>query len=218
MRRCLLVYIIALQLQGCVLPWFTKWDEEALLHDGRTMLVHRFAWTGADAADATEMTLDRDIRSQTLTFTPPGSRQEITWKGEAFVSPQVIEVIGDRVFVVAQFSRGSAEFEKRGCPRFPYIAFVHENGRWREIAMTELPPQVSKANILLDASRWWHIKRYNPPHLLEIREIARINASEAPPDGGGQGYLQFDIPRTIDEWRYKYKAERRWGCSRYSPM
>ncbi len=129
-----------------------KWKEEVLLHDGRVIVVERhFSLGGYPGLEARERTpLD-----QTITFTLPGRGKRIWWTTEYrddkpdanSLSALLLDVV-DGIPYLATSPAGCIAYNKWGRPNPPYVLFKYVNDEWKQIPLTEFPPQLLEANLM----------------------------------------------------------------------
>ena len=105
----------------------TSWKEEVLWHDGKKIIVGRT--TTRDSEGRREIGQHAPIIEQTLTFTPPGASQSITWKsdfGQTFqdnLDLLAIDIVDSKPYVVA-YPGFCHAYNKWGRPNPPYVVFT----------------------------------------------------------------------------------------------
>jgi hypothetical protein len=127
-----------------------SWKEEVLLHDGSKIIVTRTV----DRGGRHEVGQKPPYKEQTLTFTMPGTKQEITWEdkfsedlGSANFLPMLLDVSNDIVYLVAN-PMGCLSYNKWGRPNPPYVIFKYLDKEWQRIPMQELPVEIKTPNLI----------------------------------------------------------------------
>jgi hypothetical protein len=133
----------------------TSWAEEALLHDGQTMIVHRSQSYGGRA----EPGQSGPIHEHTLRFRIPGSDRELEWTSEYSEDigrmnfyPLAVHVLQGVPYVIAHPNLCLA-YNKWGRPNPPYIIFKFEAGQWHRISIEALPSEFQTFNLSLGIQR-----------------------------------------------------------------
>lgn len=128
-----------------------SWKEEVLLHDGQKIIVER----SVVRKGRHEIGQKPPIREQSLTFTPPGSRQQITWKSEytedvgyANFGLRALDIVDGTPYIVSSLI-GCLSYNKWGRPNPPYIIFKYSDHKWEMVPLSELPPTIKRANVIL---------------------------------------------------------------------
>lgn len=144
--------ILGISMSACSMDNKTSWKEEVLLHDGKKIIVERS--TTSDPAGRRELGQPAPISEQTLSFTVPGTSQQVTWKSNFGRTTQdnlellALDVVNGKVYIVTKPTRCHA-FDKWGRPNPPYVSFLLHEARWERVAISELPPEIKKANVLV---------------------------------------------------------------------
>ncbi len=149
-----LILLAAINLWACagLVPYVKSWKEEVQLHDGRVIVVERLLkLNGYPTLDAQE----RAVRSETVTFSLPGSNKRISWQIEYRddvpepngAGPLLLDVVGG-VPYLATSPAGCIAYNKWGRPNPPYILFKYINDAWQRIALEEFPPELVHANLM----------------------------------------------------------------------
>ena len=130
-----------------------NWKEEVLLHDGRKIIVERVQNLGRRP---TLESLEGRILDDTISFSIPETRQQVTWTmsfRDDLPEPNGINVvvldIVDSVPYVGGYPAGCIAYNKWKRPNPPQILFKHEDGRWKRVLLAEFPPQISRANVIV---------------------------------------------------------------------
>lgn len=116
-----------------------------------------------------------------LEFEHPDTRKMITWQGEPYYRPVLLDIVKGVPYLVVNGSVAKEVEAIYGCPELPYIYLKYESGffgKW-------LPVPVEKA-----------------PELLRISNLPQDSRNDG-------GFFQPVIPRSYKEWNYVYKNEHR---------
>jgi hypothetical protein len=131
----------------------TRWQEEALLHDGTKLIVERTV----DRGGRQEFGQSPPIKEQKLTFTLPTSKISVTWKieyskdvGYADLSPIMLDIINDTPYLVTK-PVGCLSYNKWERPNPPYIVFRYTNKYWQQIKLSELPQELKMPNLIISS-------------------------------------------------------------------
>lgn len=122
-----LVLVVGMSMSACagVFGHSKGWKEEVLLHDGRVLLVERsFNLGGYPTLDARE----RSLMDETITFTLPGTRKEISWKTKfddrsperSSLGALLLDIV-DGMPYLATSPAGCIAYNKWSRPNPPYI-------------------------------------------------------------------------------------------------
>ena len=130
-----------------------SWREEVLLHDGRKLLVKRTAVR----AGRHEIGQRPPIRTQSLSFTLPSSKQAVRWKveyakdiGYADLSPIMLDIMDKTPYLVCR-TVGCLAYNKWGRPNPPYIIFRYIDKTWQQIALDDLPLALKVPNMIISS-------------------------------------------------------------------
>ncbi len=195
-----------------------RWSEDALLHDGRTILVEREVaqtmdirrtdpFFGLPSSPRTER--GADVHS--LKFRHPSTGTAVKWQGEKHYSPVLLDVV-DGVAYLVLFGYPTKDAEKAyGCPELPFVCLqfdANNRGRWSVIPQEKAPAVLKLANLSL-------LEPGEATHLTRDQVQQGIRRSEK----HNQNYFQQAIPRTYDQWKYadseknSYRNGRKiWDC------
>jgi hypothetical protein len=129
------------------------WKEEVLLHDGKKIIVTRVQTLGSRP---TLESRERAILDETITFSLPGTTQKIVWSmsfSDDVPEPNGVNVvlldIVNSVPYIAGYPAGCIAYNKWNRPNPPQILFKYEGGQWTRITLTEFPPQLTQANVIV---------------------------------------------------------------------
>jgi len=128
-----------------------SWKEEVPLHDGQKMVVERHFNLGPPSFESRE----RKELDETITFTPPGSNKEISWKTEFRDDLPELNSLGsllldvvDGIPYLATSPAGCISYNKWHRPNPPYIFFKYENGEWKRIPIEKFPAVLVHSNLM----------------------------------------------------------------------
>lgn len=170
--------------------------EDALLHDGRHVKVER------TAKEVTEFKIrdpffglpfmprsERVGTAYSLRFQHPDTHETIAWRGEPNYTPVLLDVVDSVPYLVITGEISKETESSYGCPELPYFYLKYESGVFGKW----LPVPVEKA-----------------PDVLRKSNISQDRRNDG-------GYFQQVIPRSYEEWNYKYKNEhlnerKFWDC------
>lgn len=135
--------------------WFNRakvWKEEALLHDGKILVVERHS----NPADyLVPGSSEPPALDESLAFTLPGTNQRVSWKTEYrndspelnSLTPLLLDIVGG-VPYLATSPAGCIAYNKWGRPNPPYILFKYEHEKWERIPLQEFPSELVRANLM----------------------------------------------------------------------
>lgn len=122
-----------------------SWKEEALLHDGRKIIVDRYVSYGVGG----KMSGGAPINRYTLDFIDPETKRVIHWESDHHLSPMLLD-FKDAVPYLATNLHNCESFEKYGRPVPGYVLFKFIGDKWERISLMELPEGFSEANLLVN--------------------------------------------------------------------
>ncbi|WP_319585593.1 hypothetical protein [uncultured Desulfobulbus sp.] len=129
----------------------TSWQEEVLLHDGRTMVVDRSLSYGGRH----EIGQPAPIKKQTVSFKLPDSSKTVIWTseysediGRANFNLLAVHVLNDIPFIVATPNL-CLSYNKWGRPNPPYVFFKFNGTGWQQISLKEFPTEFKTINIAI---------------------------------------------------------------------
>lgn len=132
-----------------------SWEEEALLHDGRKLVVTRWL----DRGGRHELGQRPPIKEQGFKFTMPDTGQKIVWEdhfspelGSANFLPNLVDIDNNTAYLVAK-PMGCLSYNKWGRPNPPYVVFKYTGSDWQRINLDELPAEIKTPNIISSFSR-----------------------------------------------------------------
>lgn len=130
-----------------------SWKEEVLLHDGSKIIVKRTVKRGGRH----EIGQKPAYSYQRLTFTMPGTNEEITWEdnfskelGSANFLPMLLDLSDGIAYLVVD-PMGCLSYNKWGRPNPPYVVFRYQGNEWRRIPLEELPAGIVRPNLIISS-------------------------------------------------------------------
>lgn len=141
--------ILGVGMSACAMGG-ASWKEEVLLHDGTKLIADRSIERGGRH----EIGQPPPIKEQGLSFSMPGTGQEITWEdhfsedvGSANFLPMLLDISNGAAYLVAA-PMGCLSYNKWGRPNPPYVIFKYQGKEWRRIPLQELPAGIKQPNML----------------------------------------------------------------------
>lgn len=126
-----------------------SWREEVLLHDGQRIVIERLQSYGGRS----EPGQSGPIKEHTIRFTPPGSRQTITWTsefgedlGRTNFNLLAVHVLDGTPYVVAEPNL-CLSYNKWGRPNPPYVFFKYDDSTWQRIPLEQFPAKFTTINV-----------------------------------------------------------------------
>jgi hypothetical protein len=127
-----------------------SWKEEVLLHDGSKIFVER----SVERSGRHEIGQKPSFKEQRLTFTIPGTSQEVVWEdhfseevGSSNFLPMLVDIYNGTPYLVAS-TLGCLSYNKWGRPNPPYIVFKYVSKNWQRVPLTELPGEIKTPNLI----------------------------------------------------------------------
>ncbi len=129
------------------------WKEEALLHDGRKVVVERFYNLGGYAAiDSRE----RQAIDEIVQFRSPDTGKTIIWKTDfrdAVPEPNslnllLLDIVNGTPYI-ATYPAGCIAYNKWKRPNPIYVFFKYEGDEWKRIPNEEFPSELVRTNIIV---------------------------------------------------------------------
>ena len=150
----ILLVLAAVSLSACAGLPFTggsSWKEEALLHDGRTLIVER----SIIRRGRHEIGQSPPIGEQTIRFKLPGSKKTVRWTsayddelGRSGLNLLAVHVLNDTPYVIAEPNLCLA-YNKWGRPNPPYVVFRYDGTAWQRIPIAQLPLEFKTFNVVM---------------------------------------------------------------------
>lgn len=148
-----LILIVTLSLNACAgtsSVGATNWKEEALLHDGNTIVVERSVNRGGRH----EIGQQPPYSYQSLSFSMPGGDRTIQWEdkysqdiGTANFLPMMLDTLDGNPYLVVS-PMGCLAYNKWGRPNPPYVVFRYDGSTWERISITDLPSEMTAVNLI----------------------------------------------------------------------
>lgn len=141
-----------------------SWKEEAMLHDGRTLIVERSQTYGGRR----EIGQASPVRTHSLRFSMPESGRTVSWTseygdelGRTNFNVLAIHIQDDTPYLVVEPNLCLA-YNKWGRPNPPYVLFKYNGHAWQRLDMADLPKAFEKINLIVNNGR-----------INDIKEVAR---------------------------------------------
>ena len=143
------------------------WNEEVVLHDGRTIIVKRTHTY--DPKGPREIGQPAPLVESTLAFRFPGTKKEVTWKsdfGRAYQDSLALLMLdfSNGAPYIATEPAGCLAYNKWDRPNPPYVFFKYDDG-WKRIPLEQFPAEFKQANVILSPGSNENKKR-------EIQELS----------------------------------------------
>ena len=156
------------------------WQEEVLLHDGRTIVAERYVRRGGRA----EIGQSGAYVEQQLNFSEPTTGKAYQWNdgyspelGMANFLLLALHIVDQVPYVVAT-PMGCQSYNKWGRPNPPYVIFKAQGNQWERIGLAALPAGAQSANLLHSAPDDW-IRRHKTQRATS-QQIQAENATNQP--------------------------------------
>lgn len=206
-------------LVGCS-PSPSRWIDEAELHDGRIIHVHRSLSFTTVIGLSDGHLFDNLPAIYSLNATNPNTNEIISWQGsESFTHPIMLDFDGDTAYLVVLLPRDRASNSKYGCPWPPYLYFRHSpNKEWEAIKSTDMPTLLHSANLSPRYDQWYmnYELKLDDLHGDERERVARlpiyqkrgfqtkdfIKQRQLQIEKEGY-YFQIEFPRNHGDWKFK---------------
>lgn len=150
-----------------------SWKEEVLLHDGGKMIVKRSQSYGGRH----EIGQSSPVKEHTITFTPPGSNNTISWiseysedLGRTNFKLLALHLLNGAPYLVVTPNL-CLSYNKWGRPNPPYVFFKYDGGRWQRIPLEEFPAEFKTINLIVSNSETKEIKSLQFQSGMEIKFV-----------------------------------------------
>nr|WP_315495909.1 hypothetical protein [uncultured Rhodoferax sp.] len=179
-------------------PPTKSWVDIAASYSGQEIKVHRsveFHFGRGELSNA----LTRWPTKFSLEFTNPANGKKVSWDGEQYVNPILLDVVNGTPWMVINSHLFNSELKHYGCPEIPYVFLTYRENRWVPVAPSAAPPELRAANLS------YAFEHYSMAgnRTMGADEIASELRSK---EISTSGYINKTIPRTLDQWQYKYKT------------
>lgn len=182
-----------------------KWDDEALLHDGRTMEVHREITYGGRSL---EQGISTWFDTHSFSAKNPGTGKIIKWSGEKDVRPIMLDFVNSDPYLVVWSNKVFSNVKLYGCPEIPYafLKYDEKTSQWIPVPRNLAPGVLRRANLSsnYDGTYMMDSKRQTKEFIASRYETAR---------GSSNGSITAEIPENYDTWDYNFKRE--YNLKRY---
>lgn len=176
-----------------------QWDDEALLHDGRTVEVHRkvaFHYGGGELSQAFTTWPDE----YSLKVKHPDTGKTIKWSGERHVNPIMLDFVDGIPYLVVMSDKVFSNVKLYGCPEIPYafLKYDQEASQWVPVPRNLAPKVLRMANLSPD---------YDGCYMMNGKRQTKefIAGQYRDNKGSTNGSITADIPENYDNWDYHFK-------------
>lgn len=182
------------------------WSEDVVLQDGRRIKVKReinftFKHSIGDAGSGFSVFKNR-FSNYHLQFKHPKTGEVINWQGEESVSPVLLDVIDGVPYLVLS-ARPTKESERvYGCTELPFAYLQYDTksqNKWRSVPADRAPRTLKRANLSFAEE----IK------LKDHLSVEEVQENIAQKEKSSDRFIQREIPKDYNEWRYLYKNSYR---------
>jgi hypothetical protein len=187
-------------------PPTKSWVDTAKSYTGQEIKVHRsvaFRFGRGELSNA----LKRWPTQFSLEFTNPANGKKVSWDGEQYVYPILLDVVGGTPWMVINSNLFNSELKHYGCPEIPYVFLRYQEGRWVPVAPSAAPPELRVANLSYE---YEHYLMAGNRTLTAEQIASELRSTEI----STSGYVNQAIPRTLEQWQYKYKTSHITGRHR----
>lgn len=174
-------------------PPTESWVDMARSHTGQDIKVNRgveYRFGGGWQRSPTQFSLK---------FTNPANGERVSWGGEQYVHPVLLDVVNGTPWLVINSSSFNSKSKDYGCPEIAYVFLSYKKGRWTPVAPTGAPSELRNANLSYD---------YAPYLMLDSRTLSgeTITSALRSKESSTSGHFNLTIPRSLEQWQYKYKT------------
>ena len=175
-----------------------KWDDEALLHDGLTVEVHRkvvFHFGGGEISSLGWWPDEYSLEAKN-----PDTGKTIKWSGEQDVNPIMLDFVDGIPYLVVRSSRVFSNVKLYGCPEIPYVylRYDQETSKWSPLPKNLAPKVLRTANLSASYDgAYMHNGKRQSKEFISDRYRANKRATN--------GSFTADIPENYDTWDYFLK-------------
>ena len=179
-------------------PPTESWVDMARSHTGQEIKVHRVVEYRFGSGELT-YALRRWPNKFSFKFTNPANGEPVSWKGERYVHPVLLDVVNGTPWLVINSNRFNSELKGYGCPEIAYVFLSYKQGRWIAVAPSSAPSELRAANISYE---------YAPYLMLNSRTLSgeTITSALRSKEVSTSGHFNVTIPRSLEQWQYKYKT------------
>ncbi|BCM24487.1 hypothetical protein [Methyloradius palustris] len=151
-----------------------EWQEEALQSDGSVITLNRSRknhWVDGSS--------DALVMIETINLRVSIDSSLIKWQQKwTYDYPNLlvlsVNVISGIPYIVTQPLDDKSYFQ-RGCPNPPYVIFKYINDEWVQIPMSELPAEITEANVVVLASDQVVFTLVNHDEVIPVAKVQSLN-------------------------------------------
>lgn len=174
-----------------------EWDDEALLHDGRTIEVHRMV---ANGGRSLSQGISTSLDEYSLEAQNPDTGKTIRWSGERSVNPIMLDFVDGIPYLVVMSEKVFSNIKLYGCPEIPYaiLKYEQETSYWVPVPRNLAPKALRMANLSprYDGGYMMNGKRQTKEFITGRYEVNKYTSG---------GFFNAEIPQNYDTWDSKYK-------------
>lgn len=205
------ITLLVLAVLAAVGWFFTRpptksWIDTATSHNGQEITVLRtveFHFGRGELSQA----LKRWPTKYSLEFTNPVNGKRVSWEGEQYVHPVLLDVVDGKPWMVISSNLFNSELKHYGCPEIPYVFLRNEGKSWVPVASGAAPLELRTANL---SYAYEYFLMAGKRTLTAEQVDAQLRSVEI----STSGFINKVIPRTLDQWQYKYKTSHITGRHR----
>lgn len=213
----------------CFSAYVVDWREDALLSDGRLIKVEREAdWTSEFRLRDPFFGLlpfyprveQQGFTKYRLRFVHPDTHEKISWKGEPYFRPILLDLVDGTPYLVLYGSSTKDSESEYGCPELPYVYLKYNSvgwGKWEVVSIEHAPVQLKRANLSpkcrfsTGRDETWASRETERRGGRSVYDLSAEEVQKGMDDveSSSGGFFQRMIPRNYAEWRYKFKKNHR---------
>lgn len=179
-------------------PPTESWVEMAKSHTGQDIEVHRSVEFHFGRGELT-YALQRWPTKFSLKFTNPVNGKKVSWEGEQYVHPVLLDVVNGTPWLVITSNLFNSELKHYGCPEIPYVFLSYKQDRWIPVSPSDAPSELRNANILYSYEYYLIFES----RIVGVEKIASDLRSTEISTGG---HFNVKIPRSLEQWKYGSKT------------
>lgn len=185
---CLTTLIVVTEMNACAmgraLPFGgDSWQEEVLLHDGRTLVITRLQTYGGRH----EIGQPSPIKEHTVTFTLPNTNNAVRWTseygedlGRTNFHLLAVHILNGIPYLVTEPNLCLA-YNKWGRPNPPYVVFKSDGTAWQRIRLEDLPAEFTTLNVVISLDSGI-VQKMVKRGLIPVEEIRQLNRALPQPE------------------------------------
>jgi hypothetical protein len=195
---CILLLLFIVSAMACTRS--EKWVDEALLHDGRTVEVHRkvaYHYGGGELSQMVKAGPDQ----YSIEVRHPDTSKTIKWSGERHVYPVLIDFVEGVPYLVVMPEEPFSNVKLYGCPEIPYVFLKYEQktSKWIPVPRNLAPKVLQKANLS---------QRFEYYAMKDTRQTKEsIKGRHDMFEHTTAGFFNEVIPQNYETWNYEYKLD-----------